>query len=90
MFGYPIYQQSQPQKSIKEQIDELELLSEFLKKKYEKKDDKGSPKLKDKKFSIWEGGLILWVFSFTCAVPIVGLQLSSIYNLFQTMNRMFK
>ena len=89
MFGYPMYQQP-PAKSMKEQIDEAEFLLDFMKKKFEKKEEKGPTKLKDKKFSLWEGGLILWVFSFTCAVPIVGIQLHSIYNLFQTMNMMFK
>ncbi len=88
MFGYPMYQQ--PQKSMKEQIDEAEFLLDFMKKKFEKKDDKGPTKLKDKKFSLWETGLVLAVVSFICAVPIVTYQLHSLLMLKQAMDAVMK
>ena len=88
MFGYPIY--PQPQKSMKEQIDEAEFLLDFIKKKFEKKDDKGPPKLIDRKFSLWETGLVLAVVSFICAVPIVTYQLHSLLMLKQAMDAVMK
>src|SRR6266853_4476579 len=89
MFSYPMYQQPKP-KSMKEQIDEAEFLLDFMKKKFEKKEEKGPTKLKDKKFSLWETGLVLAVVSFICAVPIVTYQLHSLLMLKQAMDAVMK
>src|SRR5882672_3964639 len=89
MFGMYPYPQS-PVKSMKEQIEEAEFLLDFMKKKFEKKDDKGPPKLIDKKFSLWETGLVLAVVSFLCAVPIVTYQLHSLLMLKQAMDAVMK
>jgi len=63
MFGYPFRQPS-----LREQIEEQEMLVKYLKDKY--KEEKKPSKWYESKISLWELAIILAVVSLCAAIPI--------------------
>lgn len=64
---YPMPQQ--PQKSIKDQLQDAEEMLNFFQSKFEKKDDTKPKAWYQYKVSIWELAVILLVGAFCAALP---------------------
>lgn len=88
-FGYPPYQQ-QPQSPImtlKQQIEDMKSLQEFL----EKQQKPSPPKSwRDTKFSLWEAAILMALTSFLFAFPILLWVIHSLAELHDTLNTLMK
>jgi hypothetical protein len=85
-----MYPWMQPQKSIKEQIQDQEDLVEFLKNKYKLVKDEKKKTWMETKLSLWDTAILIAVFSFALALPITIHLVSYLHALHDALNAVMK
>jgi uncharacterized ion transporter superfamily protein YfcC len=87
---YPNQPPTQGPKSIRETITELEELEEWMAKKKKSKEPEKPKTWRDKKYGILEIATCMIIVCFFGAIPVTTWMLSSIANLYHTMQTIFK